>query len=321
MQTVSRREVLAGAVALVFRPVRSHAEDDTIRIVFSYAAGGTGDAVVRIIAEQLQKNLGSPVIVENKGGAGGRIGALAVKKSAPNGTTLLFAGMSQIVIQPHIYDLGYDPLTDLVPISQSVTFDLGFAVSSKIPVRTIPDLLAWLKAHPEQASYGTPGAGSLPYFVGAEFSRIIGQRLSHIAYRGTSAALPDLLAGRIPFYIAGASEFVEHHRNGGVRVLAIAAASRSALLPDVPTLRESGIDIPAPSWFGFYAPAGTRADIVERLERQIVAATRDPQVRARILALGYDPIGTTSDALKTLQKAEFERWATVVRASGFKADD
>lgn len=320
MQT-SRRDLLAGAAALVLGPVRAVAQDDTVRIVFPFAAGGTGDAVVRLIAEQLQKELGSPVIVENKGGAGGRIGALAVKKAAPNGATLLFAGMSMVAIQPHIYaNLGYDPLADFVPISQSVKFDLGLTVSSKLPVRSLPELLTWLKAHPEQASYGSPGAGSLPFFVGAEFSRIVGQKLNHVAYRGTAAALPDLLSGRIPFYIAGAAEFVEQHRGGGLRVLAIAATSRSQLLPEVPTLRESGIDLAATAWFAFYAPAGTSAQVAGRLEQRIVAAMQAPQVRNKILALGYEPIGTTSDALRTLQQAEFERWGEIVRASGFKAD-
>ncbi len=321
MHTLSRRGVLAGAAALALSSGSAIAQDDTVKIVFPFAAGGTGDAVVRLIAGELQKGLGVPVIVENKGGAGGRIGALAVKKAAPNGTTLLFAGMSQFTIQPHIYaNLGFDPLADFIPISQSVKFDLGLAVSGKLPVRSIPELLAWLKAHPEQASYGSPGAGSLPFFVGAEFSRIIGQNLNHVAYRGTPAALPDLLSGRIPFYIAGAAELAEQHKSGGLRVLAIAATSRSELLPDLPTLKESGIDLAATAWFGFYAPAGTPADIVGRLEQQIIAATQAPQVRAKLLALGYEPIGTTSEALRTLQNAEFERWGAVVRASGFKAE-
>jgi tripartite-type tricarboxylate transporter receptor subunit TctC len=321
MQTPSRRDMLAGATALILASGRAIAQEDTIRIVYPFAAGGTGDAVVRLIAEQLQKDLGAPVIVENKGGAGGRIGALAVKKSAPNGATLLFAGMSQIAIQPHIYaKLGYDPLADFVPISQSVKFDLGLAVSSTLPVRSLPELLTWLKAHPEQASYGSPGAGSLPFFVGAEFSRIIGQQLNHVAYRGTPAALPDLLSGRIPLYIAAAAELVEQHRSGGLRVLAIAATSRSALLPDVPTLKESGIDLAATAWFAFYVPAGTPVEMVGRLEQRIVVATQAPQIRAKIRALGYEPIGATSDALRTLQQAEFERWGAIVRASGFKAD-
>jgi tripartite-type tricarboxylate transporter receptor subunit TctC len=322
MQTLSRRGLLASGTALIVAPSAASSHGETVRIVFPFAAGGSGDAVVRIIAEQLQKTFGASVIVENKTGGGGRVGALAVKSAAPSGTTLLFAGMSQVAIQPHIFaNLGFDPLTDFVPISQLVTFDLGFAVSGKLPVRSMPELLAWLQAHPEQAAYGSPGAGSLPFFVGAEFSRLVGQKLAHVAYRGTSAALPDLLSGRIPLYIAATSELAEQHRSGGLRVLGVAATSRSNLLPDVPTLQANGIDLAATAWFAFYASAGTPADIVRRLEHDIIKAMQAPQVRNRILALGYEPIGGTSDALRTLQKAEFERWGKIIRDSGFKAEN
>jgi tripartite-type tricarboxylate transporter receptor subunit TctC len=321
MQTLSRRGVLAGATTLALAPLPADAQGDAVHIVFPFAAGGSGDAVVRIIAEELQKGLGRPVVVENKAGAGGRIGALAMKNTAPNGTTLLFAGTSHVAIQPHLYaNLGYDPLQDFMPISQSVAFDLGFAVSGKVPVGAMPELVAWLKAHPEQASYGSPGAGSLPFFVGAEFARLVRQKLSHVAYRGTSAALPDLLSGRLALYVAGAGEFVEQHTSKGVRVVGVVAETRSSLYPDVPTLKESGIDLVAQSWFAFYAPAGTPAEIAGRLEQHTMAAVQAPHVRTRIRALGYEPIGGSADALRTLQAAEFERWGAIIRASGFKVD-
>lgn len=328
MQTPSRRGVLAGLTALVLapalppilKPSPALAQDHPVKIVFPFAAGGTGDALARLIAQQLQGRLGVPVVVENKTGAGGRIGAQAVKGSAPDGATLLFTGVSQFAIQPHLYaNLGFNPLTDFVPISQAVTFDIGIAVSGKLPVRSIADLLAWLTAHPEQASYGSPGAGSLPFFVGAEVARLMGHKLTHVPYRGTAAALPDLLSGRLPLYVAGAGELVEHHRTGGLCVLAV-SASRTELLPEVPTLRESGIDFAATSWFGFYAPSGTPADVLEHLEHHIIAATQVRAVRARIVALGYEPVGGSSTALRALQAAEFERWGAIVRASGFKAE-
>lgn len=321
MQTISRRGVLAGLATLAFSSAGAVAQDHTIKIVFPFAAGGTADAVARLVAEHLQNSLGVPVIVENKVGAGGRIGAQAVKKAAPDGTTLLFAAAAQLTIQPHLYaNLGYDPFASFVPISQVIKFDLGFAVSSSLAVRSIPELVAWFKAHPEQATYGSPGAGTTAFFAGTEFSRIVGQNLRHVAYRGTPAALPDLLAGRIPLYIAGAAELAEQHKSGGLRILAIAASSRSALMPDIPTLKESGIDLDAPTWFAFYAPAGTPRDIVERLEKEIIAATRAPQVRTKILAMGYEPTGTPSEALRVTQRTEFDRWGMIVRASGYKAE-
>ncbi len=321
MQTISRRGVLAGLAALALSSGCAVAQDHTIKIVYPFAAGGTGDAVVRLVAEHLQNSLGVPVIVENKVGAGGRLGAQAVKNALPDGTTLLFAVAAQFTLQPHLYaNLGYDPFADFVPLSQAVKFDLGFAVSSTLAVRSIPELVAWFKAHPEQATYGSPGTGTTAFFAGMEFSRIVGQNLSHVAYRGTAAALPDLLAGRIPLYVAGAAELAEQHKRGGLRILAIAASSRSALMPDIPTLKESGIDLDAAAWFAFYAPAGTPRDVVERLEKEIIAATRAPQVRTKILAMGYEPTGTTSEALRVTQRAEFDRWGMIVRASGFKVE-
>lgn len=321
MQTISRRGVLAGFAALALSSACAIAQDHTIKIIYPFAAGGTGDAVARLIAEHLQSGLAVPVIVENKVGAGGRIGAQAVKQAGPDGATLLFAVAAQFTIQPHLYaNLGYDPFADFVPISQAVRFDLGFAVSSTLAVRSIPELVAWLKAHPEHATYGSPGTGTTAFFAGTEFSRIVGQKLSHVAYRGTVAALPDLMAGRIPLYIAGAAELAEQHKSGGLRILAIAASSRSTLMPDIPTLKESGIDLDAPTWFAFYAPAGTPREIVERLENKIIEATRAPQVRTKILAMGYEPTGTTSEALRIAQRAEFDGWGMIVRASGFKVE-
>jgi tripartite-type tricarboxylate transporter receptor subunit TctC len=321
MCSLSRRSVLVGLAALAFSTTCAIAQGGTVKIVYPFAAGGTGDSVARLLAEHLQANLGVPVIVENKVGASGRIGALAVKKAPPNGTTLLFAAGGQLTIQPHLYpNLGYDPFTDFVPISQSVKFDLGFAVSDKLPVRSIAELVAWLKAHPGEATYGSPGAGTIPFFAGTEFSRMIGQSLSHVAYRGSAAALPDLLSGRIPFYIAGAAELAEQHKSGGLRILAIAASSRSEIMPDIPTLRESGFNLDASSWYAFYTPAGTPQAIVELLEKEIITTTRVPQVRTRILAMGFEPTGTTSEALAITQRTEFERWGTIVRASGFKAE-
>jgi tripartite-type tricarboxylate transporter receptor subunit TctC len=321
MHTHWRPSVLAGLAALFLSSTCAPAQDHTLKIVYPFAAGGTGDAAARLVAENLQKSLALPVIVENKVGAGGRIGAQTVKKAPPNGTALLLAAASQLTIQPHLYpNLGYDPFTDFVPICQAFKFDLGLAVSGTLPVRSIAELLAWFKAHPEQASYGSPGAGTLPYFAGEEFSRINGLRLSHVAYRGTAAALPDLLSGRIPLYIAAAAELAEQHKSGGLRILAVMGSSRSELMPEIPTLKETEIDLDATGWFGFYAPAGTGRDIVERLEKAIIVATQTSPARPKILAMGYEPTCTTADALRITQRAEFEQWGAIVRASGFKPE-
>jgi tripartite-type tricarboxylate transporter receptor subunit TctC len=311
--------VLAGLAASLVSPRLAAAQDQTIRIVFAFSAGGAADGIARLVADQLRSSLGRPVIVENIVGAGGRIGARAVKEAPPNGTRLLFASNSQMTLQPHIYrDLGYDAFDDFVPVSQTVRSEIALAVSGHTPVHSIKELIAWLKANPSQALYGSPGIGTGPHFAGLEFARLSGLDLRHAPYKGTPAALPDLLAGRLPLYLALTAELIEQHKSGALRLLATADATRSPFLPDVPTLRESGIDIEAPGWFAFYAPAGTPPGVVGRLEKAIVAATTTAEMRTKIEKLGYLPSGTTSDALRKIQRADFERWGRVVKASGFE---
>ena len=189
-------------------------------------------------AEQLQARLGRAVIVDNRAGAGGRIGAQAVKNAAPDDEALLFASASQISLQPHLFlNLGYDPVVDFAPISQVVTVDLALAVSGQLPVHSIAELVNWMKADPARAVYGSPGTGTAPHFICTEFGRITGLNLRHTAYRGTPAALPDVMAGRVPMYMAFLSELLEQHRAGRIRILATAAATRSSFLPQT-TLKE-----------------------------------------------------------------------------------
>jgi tripartite-type tricarboxylate transporter receptor subunit TctC len=321
MQTLSRRAVLAGTAALAFSSRPGTAQDQTLKIVFPFSAGASADAVARLIAEHLQKTLGRPVIVENKVGAGGRIGAQAVKDAPPNGATLLFASGAQFTLQPHVFPtLGYDPFDDFLPISQVVKFDLALAVSSQLSVHSINELVAWFKANPAHAVYGSPGAGTSAHFAASEFGRAFGLDLRHVAYRGTPTALPDLLTGRVPMYMASSAELLEQHKSGGIRILAIAEAMRSPILPEIPTLKESGVDVDAPGWFAFYAPARTPGETIDTLAKAIVAATRAPETRAKIAALGFQPTGTTPEELKQLQRAQFERWGPIVTTSGIKAE-
>jgi tripartite-type tricarboxylate transporter receptor subunit TctC len=201
-----------------------------------------------------------------------------------------------------------------------VKSQVAFAVGGTSPVHSIDDLITSFRANSAEALYGSPGIGTGPHFAGLEFARLSGLDLRHAPYKGTPTALPDLLAGRIPLYIALAAELIEQHRSGGVRILATADAARSPFLPDVPTLRESGLAIEAPGWFAFYAPARTPGDIVEHLEKEIVAATNLPDTRAKIMSMGYQPTGTTSETLGKIQREDFGRWGTIVKASGFKAE-
>jgi tripartite-type tricarboxylate transporter receptor subunit TctC len=321
MVTLSRRAALSGFAALSLLSQSAYSQENALKIVYPFPAGGAGDAIARMIADQLQTTLGKPLVVENKTGAGGRIGAQAVKDSAPDGATLLFAAGAQFTLQPHVLsNLSYDPFTDFVAISRIVKFDQALVVSSQVPARTIKELATWLQANPEHAAFGSPGAGTGAHFAAIEFGRRFGVPMRHVPYRGTPAALPDLLAGRLPIYVASLAELIEHHKSGAIRVLATTGDTRSPQLYEVPTLKESGVDIVALGWFAFYAPAKTSAAVQERLEKDISAAARSPTVRAKIEAMGFQLTDTSSRDLTRVQRAEFDAWAVVVKASGFKPE-
>jgi tripartite-type tricarboxylate transporter receptor subunit TctC len=321
MNKQSRRAALFGLAIALLPGELAIAQESTLRIVFPFAAGGSADAVARLIAEHLQQDLGRAVIVENKPGAGGRIGAQAVKDAPADGSTLLFAAAPQFTLQPHLLNnLGYDPFADFAPIGRMVKFDQAVAVSGKIPPRSVKDLAAWLKAHPDQAVFGSPGAGTAAHLAVLALGRAFALELRHVPYRGTPAALPDLLEGRVPVYVAGHAELLEYHRSGSIRILTTAGPRRSPFLPDVPTLRESGVNFSAEGWFGFYAPAATPPEILKRLEKAIAAAARSSAVRDRMQALGFEPAEMSAEDLKRVQRAEFDAWATVVKATGFKLE-
>jgi len=316
--TISRRAVLFGAGALTMLPATGWTQE-ALKIVYPFPAGNAGDTIARLLADRMQRDLHRAAIVENKPGAGGRIGARAVKDAAADGTTLLFAVSAQLTLQPHLFDVGYDPYADFAPVSQVMAFDQAVAVPANSPIQSLHELVAWYKVNPEQATFGSPGSGTGPYVVALELARVFQLELRPVAYRGTAAALPDLFTGRIPAHFAASAELIEHHTGGKIRILATGGAERSTLLPDVPTFRECGVDIEATGWYGLYVPARTPAEIVNGLEREIVAVVHDPQIGTRIQAMGFRPTGTTAQELRQIQRAEFDRWAGVVSASGLKA--
>ena len=321
MHPLSRRAALIGLALAALWPGHAGSQEQTLKIIFPFAAGSSADAVARMLADHMQKSLNRPVIVENRPGAGGRVGARAVKDAAPDGATLLFSNGGTVTVQPHVYsNLGYDPLADLLPVTQVVKFDPALVVSGKLPTRSMPELVAWLKANPDQATFGSPAVGTAVHFAGIELGRLAKLDLRHVPYKGTPAAVPDLMTGRLPMYISSVAEFIEHHKEGSIRVLATLGTSRSRFLPDVPTLQESGFDIEAASWFAIWAPAGTPPNVAERLRAAVIDALGNAEIRSRIDTLGFEVAGTTGEELARIQRAEHERWGPIVKASGFKAD-
>jgi len=320
MPSLSRRTVLAGLAASPLSRA-AFGESAALKIVYPYPAGGSGDAVARVIADHLQKSRGRPVIVENKTGASGRIGVQFVKDAAPDGNTLLFVPSGPMTFVPHlIADLGYDPVADFVPVAEVATTEISLAVSGQLQVSSLRELANWLMRNPDKASYATPGAGSSAHFVGAEFGRASGLALRHVAYRGAPAAFPDVLSNRVPILCALTGEMLAQHKSGGVVILAVAGSKRSPFLPDVPTFTESGMGIQAPNDLGFFAPARTPSEIVSRFETEILAAARSEAVKEKILSQGLYPVASTAAELARSQRAQFEQWGAAVRASAFRLE-
>jgi len=313
---------LTGTVALAGSAKFANAQGgNTIRIIFPYAAGGSGDATIRLIADKMQASLNQPVVVENRTGGAGRIGVSAVKNAPPDGLTLLYTPFAAVTIYPFVYKtLEYDPFTDLRPVAQICTFDFGLAIGPSVPAKTPKELVAWLKANPDKAQFGSPGAGALPHFFGLMFGKAAGIEMTHIAYKGGTPVIADLLGGQIPMVSSTASEFLDLHQAGKLRVIATSDVERSLGFPDVPTFKESGIDIVGTSWYGMFAPAKTPDDVVARLNKAIVDAVKSPDVAKRLIGFGLNPTGTSPDELGRIQKAHAALWKPVIEASGFTAD-
>lgn len=320
---MQRRSLLAAGLmglawCILHSPAQGQLVEQPVRIIFPFAAGGSGDALARLIGDKMRVELNRPVIVENRTGAAGRIGVVAVKNAAADGTTLLLTPIAPMSVYQHVYpSLDYDPIADFAAVSQLGTFDFGLAVGSKVPAKTLNELVAWAKANPAQANYGTPAAGTLPHFLGVMFGRAAGLDLRQIAYKGSAAALTDLVAGHIPMMVTTNSDLVQMHKDGRIRILATSDKQRSPFLPDVPTFREAGYDLEANGWYGIFAPARTPAGIVERYSKAIVAAVQSPDVRSKLAAFGLHPTGTSATEFAAIQKRDAALWAPAVKASGF----
>lgn len=301
-------------------PAAAQLGEQPVRIVFPYGAGGSGDALSRLIADKLHAGLNRTVIVENRTGAGGRIGVQAVRGAAPDGSTLLLTPIAPVAVYQHSYkDLGYDPIADFSAISQLATFDFGIAVGPQISARSLKELVAWAKANPGKANFGSPAAGTLPHFLGALFAQRTGLDLRHVGYRGSAAALNDLIGGHVAIVVTTTSDLMEMHKGGRVRVLATSGSQRSPFLPDVPTFAEQGYDLQATGWYALFAPAKTPSDLIARMSKIIVESMKSPEVKERLLAMGLQPTGTSAEELTAIQKRDSEFWAPAVKASGFTA--
>ena len=314
----------AASLALAGTSALAQGLPETGRILAGFAAGGTVDVTARRIAEKLRDVLAKSVVVENRTGAGGQIALSALKPMRPDGLTLLVTPMSMLGIYPHTYKkLPYDPAADFQPVSQAVRFDFGFAVGPMVPatVKTLTEFIAWCKANPGNANFGSPAPGSVPHFVGELFGRAVGLNLTHTPYRGTQPAIVDLMGGQIASVSGPVGEFLQHLPTGRVRLLATSGAARSKFAPDVATFTEQGFkDIVFDEWFGVYMPANAPADVVSRTSAAVRAALSAPDVVEALAKMGLEARPSTPAELAALLKKDTERWAPLVKQIGFTAD-
>jgi tripartite-type tricarboxylate transporter receptor subunit TctC len=293
-----------------------------VRIVFPFAPGGGGDALARLMAEELKAGLNRNVVVENKTGGAGQVGVLEVVNAAPNGDTLLITPIAPVVVYPNVYKaLKYDPFNDLKPVSLIADFEFAIAVAPNVPAKTLPELVAWLKANPKQANFGGPGAGALPHFFGILFGKSIGVEMNHVAYRGSAAALVDLIAGQVPMVVTTTSDFLAAHQGGKIRILATSDAQRSPLVKDVPTFKEMGYNIEGTAWYAIFAPAKTPDETLNRYSKIFSDSLKTPAMQDRLLKLGLYAKGSTPAELGALQRQHADLWAPAVKASGFSATE
>ena len=326
---IDRRRFIAAAVlgagASAMRSGRALAQPGgkVTRIVVGFPAGGAVDVVARLYAEQLQSALGGSVIVENKTGAGGRIGTEAARGAAPNGETLLLSPSSILTIYPHVYrKLGFDVFRDFMPVSPACDFVFGLGVGPGTPAASPPAFVQWARENPKAASFGSPGAGTTPHFIGVAFAGATGAPLVHVPYKGGAQAMQDLLGGQLAAMVTTLPNLVPQYRGGKLRILAHTAEARLPELPDVPTFKELGYpDLVLSEWFGFFVPTGTPQETVAKLNTAIVAAGASAAVREGLSKLGFRTLTRDPVAFGAMVRADFDRWGPIVKASGFKADE
>ena len=294
--------------------------DKPIRLIVNFGTGGAPDMVARLYAPRLSEALGQPVVVENRAGAGGNIGVEAVARSAADGYTLLSSASSSFVIGPHIYTkLAFDPVKDIVPVAAAALTPMYLVVRPGLPAATVAELVAHARANPGKLNYGSAGAGTLPHAAAEMLLRTAGIRATHVPYKGSGAALAALLGDQVDF-VFDPGVAIPQVKAGKVRLLAVGSAARSPGFQDTPTLREAGADMTAVSVVGLFAPAGTPAEIVARLNRELARIMQAPESRAALSAMAAEGITASPQEFAAQLARDRERFGVIVREAGIRAE-
>ena len=292
-----------------------------IRVVVPYSAGGSSDGPMRVIAQEMSKQLGHQMVVENKPGQGAMIGSAEVVKAAPDGYTLLLASNPN-AISPALYSrLTHDPVEDFAPISLLASEQAVLLVHPSLPVKTVQELIAYARQRPGKLDYSSSGNGSAQHLFMAMFTSIAGIEMNHIPYKGSAQAITDLLGGQVVAAMPGLAAMRSHIKEGRVRALAVTGAKRSPAVPEVPTMIESGMKgYELYVWMGILAPKGTPGPIIERLQREFVSALRAPAVKSFMETAAIEPVGSTPAEFGAFFREERTRWAKIVKETGARVD-
>jgi tripartite-type tricarboxylate transporter receptor subunit TctC len=292
-----------------------------IHLVVGYTPGGTTDIIARIIGARLSETLHQPVIVDNRAGAGGNIGADLVAKAAPDGYTLLMGTAGTMAVNPWIYKkLPFDTVRDFAPISLVATLPNLMVVSPNVPAKTVQEFVAWAKTRPGKVFFASSGMGNTPHMTAELFNQTTGLKMVHVPYKGSGPALSDLMAGTgVQVMFDNMPSAIGQARSGALRALAVTSAKRVDSAPDIPTVAESGYPgFEVVTWFGLFAPAGTPPAIVERLNHEVAEAVRHPETRKRLLELGAEPTSNSPAQYAALVKGERDTWGKVVKSANIQ---
>jgi tripartite-type tricarboxylate transporter receptor subunit TctC len=292
-----------------------------VRMIVPYVPGGPTDILGRSVAQALAEAFGQPVVIDNRPGAAGNVGTVAAARAAPDGYTLNMVAISFAVAPSIDPKVGYDPLRDFAPISLVATVNNMLVVHPALPVKSVKDLVALARSRPGQLTYASGGSGGAQHLAGELFASLAGVKMMHVPYKGSAPGVTALLGGEVMLGFTDTLITLPLVKAGKLRALAVTGAERSPLMPDVPTMIESGLANYAVNvWFGLLAPAGTPAEIVTRIGGEVGRHVRSPAMRDRLTALGAEPVGNTPDQFAAFLRSEIARWADVVRTARIRAD-
>lgn len=313
--------VLCGALFATQALSQTAYPSQPIRLIVSFAAGGPTDIFARLVASKLEKELGQPIIVENKPGGGSNIGSEFVAKAKPDGYTLLVGTVANATNMGIYKNLGYDTARDFAPITQIMSSPSVLVVNNNLPVRTLSELIAYAKARPGKLSYASSGAGGMQHHAGELLKLRAGIDVIHIPYKGAAPALTDVIGGTVDFGFKTASGVMPAILSGKVRAIAVAGNTRLTQLPDVPTMAEAGMpDLEADSWNGLFAPAGTPPAIIKRLADATITILKTPEIKERFAAISATPVGSSPEEFSKYVKAEIAKWGMVAKQANVQVN-